>query len=132
MALGRLESVVLDAADPQGLARFYAELLGWTVLREDGDGGWVDISDGRAMLSFQHAPEHQPPRWPDPAYPQQFHLDILVDDLQQAEEQVLAQGATRLPWSSDDEVAAGERAPGNGGFRVYADPAGHPFCLVWE
>ena len=113
--IGRLAGVVLDCPDPQALAAFYSELLGLPITRVDGD--WVDISDGKTIcLSFQHAPDHQPPRWPDPAYPQQFHIDVMVDDLAQAEPKVLALGATRLP---------GEEST----FRVYADPAGHPFCL---
>jgi hypothetical protein len=62
-----------------------------------------------------------PPRWPDPAFPQQLHLDIEVDDIAEAEPPVLALGATLL-------VGGGGT---NSGFRVYADPAGHPFCLVW-
>jgi len=59
------------------------------------------------------------PRWPDPAFPQQFHLDVMVDDIDEAEPKALALGATPLPSEED-------------GFRVYADPAGHPFCLCWE
>jgi hypothetical protein len=46
------------------------------------------------------------------------HLDIRVADIEAAEAQVLALGATRLPSTEP-------------GFRVYADPAGHPFCLEW-
>ena len=57
-----------------------------------------------------------PPRWPDPAFPQQVHLDIHVDDITAAEAKVLALGGARLPSTEP-------------GFRVYADPAGHPFCL---
>jgi len=114
--IGRLYSVVLDCADPHALARFYSELLGLPITREDGD--WVDIGDATTgRLSFQQAPDHQPPRWPDPAFPQQFHLDIEVDDFDGAEPKVLALGAKLL--SSTEP-----------GFRVYADPAGHPFCLV--
>jgi catechol 2,3-dioxygenase-like lactoylglutathione lyase family enzyme len=116
--IGELHSVVLDTRDPHGLARFYSELLGWPVVRVDGD--WVDIGDGQGrQLSFQHAPGHQPPRWPDPAFPQQAHLDITVQDIDAAEAKVLALGATALP-------------SGEPGFRVYADPAGHPFCLAWD
>ena len=115
--IGELQSVVLDAGDPHALALFYSELLGWPVARVDGD--WVDIADGQGrQLSFQFAPDHQPPRWPDPAFPQQAHLDITVQDLDAAEAQVLALGATPLPSNEP-------------GFRVYADPAGHPFCLCW-
>jgi hypothetical protein len=66
---------------------------------------------------FQEVSGYNPPRWPDPAYPQQAHLDLLVDDLDASEATALELGASRLP-------AGGDR------FRVLADPAGHPFCLV--
>jgi catechol 2,3-dioxygenase-like lactoylglutathione lyase family enzyme len=115
--IGQLSSVVFDCPDPHALAHFYSELLGLPITRVDGD--WVDIGDGQARcLSFQHAPGHQPPRWPDPAFPQQVHLDIRVDDIDEAEPKVLALGAARLPSTEP-------------GFRIYADPAGHPFCLEW-
>lgn len=120
--IGRLETVVLDCADTRAAAEFYAAVLGMTIVREDG--GWIDIGpagsgpDGR-VLSFQHAPDQVPPTWPDPAVPQQLHLDIEVEDIERAEEQVLALGARRLPWEEP-------------GFRVYADPAGHPFCLTYS
>lgn len=116
--IGRLSTVVLDCPDPHALARFYSELLGLPITGSDGD--WVDIGDARTgRVSFQYAPDHRPPRWPDPAFPQQAHLDVRVDDITEAEPKVLALGATRLPG---DEP----------GFRVYADPAGHPFCLEWD
>ena len=115
--IGTLSSVVLDCPEPLALAEFYSRLLGLPVTNEDED--WVDIGDGRPWrLSFQRAADHRPPRWPDPAFPQQFHLDVRVDDVAAAEQAVLAAGARRLPGEGDD-------------FRVYADPAGHPFCLVW-
>lgn len=118
--IGKIGAVVLDAADHRGLAQFYAELLGLEILSDEGD--WIDIGSAggeKATLSFQHAPDHEPPRWPDPAYPQQFHLDIDIEgDIETAEQQVLALGATKLPG-------------GGRTFRVYADPAGHPFCLCW-
>jgi len=128
--IGKLQTVVLEARDPHALARFYSELLGLPVTRVDGD--WVDIGDAATTrMSFQHAPEHQPPRWPDPASSMQFHLDIEVADIEEAEAKVLALGARRLPWGSAEEAAQGLRPPSDSGFRVYADPAGHPFCLVW-
>lgn len=118
--IGKIGAVVLDTADPHGLAQFYCRMLGLEILREDG--GWIDAGrpgDQGPMLSFQHAPDHQPPRWPDPAYPQQFHLDIQIDgDIEEVEKRVLALGATKL-------------GDGDGNFRVYADPSGHPFCLCW-
>jgi catechol 2,3-dioxygenase-like lactoylglutathione lyase family enzyme len=114
--IGRLQSVVLDCPDPQTLSKFYAELLGMPIVSTDDD--WIGIGDESGHLSFQLAPDHQPPRWPDPNYPQQFHLDITVDDITVAEDKVLSMGAARLPGGGET-------------FRVYADPAGHPFCLCW-
>ncbi len=64
-------------------------------------------------LAFQRAPGHRAPTWPDPAVLQQIHLDVMVEDVAEAEPFVLGLGATRLP--------------GDG---VFADPAGHPFCLI--
>ncbi|MPZ26387.1 MAG: VOC family protein [Micromonosporaceae bacterium] len=129
--IGQLANLVLETRDPQALAQFYSELLGKPIARVDRD--WVDVGEPQEMLlSFQLAPEYEPPRWPDPASSMQFHLDIWVQDIAEAEAKVLALGATRLPWSSDDEVAQGLRPAGANGFRVYADPAGHPFCLCWD
>jgi catechol 2,3-dioxygenase-like lactoylglutathione lyase family enzyme len=120
--IGRLSSVVLDCPDPHALAQFYSELLGLPVTTTEDD--WVVIGErggpgGR--FAFQLAPDHQPPRWPDPAFPQQFHIDLMVDDIEEAEPKALALGATRLPSDNEED-----------GFRVYADPAGHPFCLCWK
>jgi hypothetical protein len=69
-------------------------------------------------VRFQQVADYAPPRWPDPAQPQQFHLDVRVEDIEPAERAALAIGATRLPGQGEN-------------WRVYADPAGKPFCLVW-
>jgi catechol-2,3-dioxygenase len=117
--IGQLRSVVVDCKDPRSLATFYSELLGGTVDAEDDT--WVVLTDpGGRRLAFQYSPEHEPPRFPDPAGSQQFHLDVLVDDADDAERKVLALGATRV-----------DRAVGEDLFRVFRDPAGHTFCLVW-
>ena len=62
--IGRLDGVILDCPDPKALAEFYSQLLGLPVTNVDSD--WADIGDGQIGLSFQQAPDHQPPRWPDP------------------------------------------------------------------
>jgi catechol 2,3-dioxygenase-like lactoylglutathione lyase family enzyme len=118
--IGRLEKTVLDCPEPRALAAFYAEILGMRI-NEDTDGVWVVIGrePGMRELAFQHAGDYRPPRWPDPGHPQQEHLDIRVDDVDAAERAVLALGATRLPNEHES------------GFRVFTDPAGHPFCLVY-
>ncbi|OQR59570.1 glyoxalase/bleomycin resistance/dioxygenase family protein [Streptomyces maremycinicus] len=116
MALATLGVVVLDCPDPAALAGFYAEVLGGTV---EGEGEWVDVKvPGGQSLAFQAAPGFVPPAWPAPAHSQQFHLDLNVDDLDAAERGVLALGAK--PLDAEDRSR---------GWRVYADPAGHPFCL---
>lgn len=118
--IGKLATVVLDTRDPHALAEFYRQVLGAKFLTEEPD--WVTIvdEDGR-RLSFQTSPEHAAPAFPDPAGDQQFHLDIRVDDIENAERRVLELGATRVPDANEDSD-----------FRVYRDPAGHPFCLVWD
>ena len=117
--IGKLRSVVLDTKDPAGLAKFYAGLLGGTV--RDVDETWSVLTDDRGRrFAFQLSPEHEPPRFPDPSGSQQFHLDIEVDDIDDAERDVLAIGATRVA-----------DAHGEDRFRVFQDPAGHTFCLVW-
>ncbi|MEU9200131.1 VOC family protein [Streptomyces sp. NPDC048332] len=116
MAVAKLGAVVLDCPDPVALAGFYAELLGGEVEQQED---WVDLAGVTgAPLAFQAAPGFVPPRWPRPDASQQFHLDLTVEDLDAAEKQVLALGATVL--DAEDRQRT---------FRVYADPAGHPFCL---
>ncbi|ORA28773.1 VOC family protein [Mycobacterium aquaticum] len=117
--IGTLRSMVLDCRDPRRLAAFYAELLGGEVAAQDDT--WVVVTDPQGRrLACQYSPQHEPPQFPDPAGSQQVHLDIKVDDPDVAERQVLELGATRVT-----------DAVGENNFRVFRDPAGHPFCLVW-
>jgi predicted enzyme related to lactoylglutathione lyase len=117
MAIGELYDVVIDCPDPDGLAEFYRQVVGGEVT--DSDGEWTTLVTPRGRVSFQRVDDYSPPRWPGQEHPQQVHLDVLVTDLDEAEPLVLGLGATLL---------AGSAKPV--GFRVYADPAGHPFCLV--
>ncbi|GAA2866922.1 VOC family protein [Pseudonocardia halophobica] len=113
----------LDTRDPLGLARFYSALTGWPIRPGDEAPGteWVElVPGGGATLAFQLAPGHTPPDWPGDAHPQQAHFDFDVPDLDEGETRVLAIGARKH-----------EVQPGTD-FRVYLDPAGHPFCLVLE
>jgi catechol 2,3-dioxygenase-like lactoylglutathione lyase family enzyme len=112
--IGRLHHVVVDCPDPAALAEFYSALVGLPVTYRSDDWVVIAANDTTSGIAFQRAPDHRPPRWPDPDHPQQFHLDVMVDDVDAAEPLVLALGARRLA----------------GGDRVYADPAGHPFCLI--
>lgn len=111
--IGRLHHVVLDCREPAALAAFYSELLGQPVTYRSDEWVVVAANDAASGLAFQLAPDHQPPTWPDPAVPQQYHLDVMVEDVEAAGPRVLALGASKLD-----------------GEDVYADPAGHPFCLI--
>jgi catechol 2,3-dioxygenase-like lactoylglutathione lyase family enzyme len=115
--IGRLHHVIVDCPNPAALAAFYSELLGLPVTWQEDDFAVVSASDTTSGIGFQLAPDFQPPRWPDPARPQQMHFDVMVDDVQAAGPRVLALGARRLPGGDSHSP-------------VYADPAGHPFCLI--
>ena len=116
MAIARFPTFVYDCPDAGTLARFYAALLGWEVTENDG---WFDLrpADGSSCVSFQTVEGYRAPTWPTQDVPQQLHLDVVVADLDDAEAQVTALGATRT-----------DHQPGTT-FRVFLDPAGHPFCL---
>jgi catechol 2,3-dioxygenase-like lactoylglutathione lyase family enzyme len=115
--IGRLHHLVLDCPDPDVLARFYSELLGWPITWQRPDWVVVSADDRSSGLAFQPVADYRAPDWPDPARPQQLHFDVMVDDPDEAEVRVLALGARRL--------AAPDPAS-----HVFADPAGHPFCLI--
>jgi catechol-2,3-dioxygenase len=111
----QLFAVTIDAAEPGALARFYADLLGMEVTYEGPEGALI-AGDGKSLM-FQEVSDYNPPQWPDPARPQQAHLDVLVDDLDAGEVRALELGASRLNGGGEQ-------------FRVFADPEGHPFCLT--
>jgi len=130
-----LRQVVLDCTDARALAEFYRQLLGlqyrpgdepptsgepdpraqdWLVLRD---------SDGGSQLAFQQVAELAEATWPDGPRPQMLHLDITVataEELDSQHERALALGARLLRDRSADPEEP---------LRVYADPAGHPFCI---
>jgi hypothetical protein len=114
-AIGRLGVVALDCPDPWVLANFYSELVGG---EPEGDDEWVILRG--VPLAFQRADEWAPPVWPGAERPQQAHIDVYVPDLDEAERRVLEKGARKA------EVQPGQS------FRVFFDPAGHPFCLCRE
>lgn len=130
-----LRQIVLDCTDARALAEFYRQLLGlqyrpgdeppaagepdpngedWLVLR-DADGG--------TMMAFQPVSELPEVTWPDGPHAQMLHLDLTVPtaaDLDAQHDRAMTLGARLLLDRSNDPE---ER------LRVYADPAGHPFCI---
>ncbi|WP_347754971.1 VOC family protein [Agrococcus sp. ProA11] len=120
MAIARTPSIVIDCPDARGLATFYGALLDWPISRasDDEDDRWVEIRGPEGqVLDFQQVDDYRAPVWPTQEHPQQMHLDVVVDDLDEAEAATLILGATKH-----------EHQPGET-FRVFLDPAGHPFCL---
>ena len=115
MPIARLSLVVVDCPDPWSLAPFYERLTGMKKTQE----GPTYVVIGHSLdngIGFQKVDNYRRPQWPDPKFPQQSHLDLEVDDLAAAHDQVLAIGATLLH----------DGAPR---YQVFADPVGHPFCL---
>ncbi|MFB6575023.1 VOC family protein [Kocuria palustris] len=118
---------VLDTDDVDAEADFWAAVLGGTAEPDfqSAAGEWRTIVvDGREVLGIQLAPDHVRPQWPDGPQHQQMHLDLCIADLEAAHAEVTGLGAELLQPAEDPAAAAR-------GFQVYADPAGHPFCLCW-
>ncbi|MEP9383220.1 VOC family protein [Nocardioides sp. KR10-350] len=113
--------VVFDAADLGPESAFWAGLLGGHVFEDEAWHTVID-ADGEWRIGVQLAPDHVPPDWPD-GNPQQVHLDLHVEDPRAAHDQAIALGA-RLLQAAPDLVS-------DEGHEVYADPAGHPFCIGW-
>lgn len=130
-----LRQVVLDCPDARALAEFYRQLLGYRYRpgdeppapgRPDPNGSdWLVLRDvdGRPRLAFQQVAKLPEATWPDGEHPQQLHLDLTVPTIAELDiqhERVLALGARMLRDRHDDPEEP---------LRVYADPAGHPFCV---
>jgi predicted enzyme related to lactoylglutathione lyase len=114
--IARMAWTCIDCPDPEGLATFYSAILEWPVADRDDDWVTLRATDGQ-MLCFQRVDGYRAPEWPGQDHPQQEHIDLWVDDLDVAEPQVVALGAVK------HELQPGQT------FRVFLDPAGHPFCL---
>ena len=115
--------MAVEAPDPGALARFYSELLGWTIGHEEPGTTILaapgESTSGSTYVVFQQATDYQPPVWP-PADGRQrpmMHFDFQVGDLDSAVAEAVALGATVAAHQPQDNV------------RVLFDPAGHPFCL---
>jgi len=142
MAIGTFSLAVIDCPDSAEMARFYSAITGWPLdaagspdtdspdtdspdnLDSSDDSpeheNWLQLhGPNGATLAFQEIADFVRPTWPAGEHPQQLHLDFDVDDLDRGEADVLALGARKT-----------DVQPSPDSFRVYLDPAGHPFCLV--
>lgn len=118
MSIGRLDATALDCDDPHALAAFYQSILGGEIYAIP-DGRWVEVQTSHGTVACQRIEDHREPTWPTGDTPTQAHIDIAVDDLDVGETAVMALGAQKA-----------EVQPSPEDFRVFFDPAGHPFCLV--
>ncbi|WP_406346010.1 VOC family protein [Streptomyces sp. NBC_00648] len=115
----KLTAITLDCPDPLALAAFYQEATGLEPHpKSDAEFAGLNSADG-LFIGFQRVDDYQAPGWPDQTVPQQMHIDFEVDDLDEAEARLLELGAGKP-----------EHQPGGERWRVFTDPAGHPFCLV--
>ena len=126
--LPRIRQVVLDCEDLRGLANFYRDLFGMTYPKghetpEEGED-WLNLRGADGFdLAFQKVDKLVVSTWPDPVVPQQLHLDASVPDgesLQKQRDRVLSLGGRVLYDRFDDPEEP---------LYVFADPAGHPFCI---
>jgi catechol 2,3-dioxygenase-like lactoylglutathione lyase family enzyme len=124
-----LRQVVLDTTDVRTLAEFYRQLLGLAYRPGDepadpDDLDWLVLQNTAGVgMAFQQVDALPEVTWPEGPVPQQLHLDITVSDreaLDAEHDRVLGLGGTLLFDRSGDPDEP---------LRVYADPAGHPFCL---
>ncbi|GGL10768.1 VOC family protein [Nocardia jinanensis] len=115
-----LTSLIIEAADPERESAFWHRLLGGSITKTPTHH-FLRVDEFPTIV-IQHAPGHQPPQWPE-GISQQMHFDLATDDPRAADERVLDAGGRRLR-PTDDIVASAQQ-----GSRVYASPAGHPFCL---
>ena len=115
MAIARFPSLVIDCPDPGVLGAFYGALLDWPVTVLE-DRVQVRAEYGQC-IDFQRVEHYVRPTWPTQEIPQHMHLDVIVDDLDAAEAAVLDLGATKHDHQEGTT------------YRVFLDPAGHPFCL---
>jgi hypothetical protein len=116
----RLSSVAINCPDAAELAAFYADITGGQVTV--AGPGWATVNGPGGRIDFQTVADHTPPTWPEPTSSIQMHLDFSVDDLAAAEARVLAAGATSYAVQPNPDHCT-----------VFADPAGHPFCLsTWD
>jgi hypothetical protein len=119
--IGWIREIVLNTSDPVALSAFWAKLVGGEPV--EWYDGWITLEPPPhgQRLSFQKTPDHQD------SHVTTVHFDVLVEDLEKAHDAVLSAGGEHLEerWSPRPGPD-GEPVP----WRVYADPAGHRFCLV--
>lgn len=115
----RLGGIALDCADPGPLSRFWAALLGGEIVFASEEIAVVKLP--HLLLTATRVENYVRPNWPIGSVPKQEHIDVDVDDLEDAENRAISFGAARAQWQPDPDS-----------YLVFLDPAGHPFCLTTQ
>jgi hypothetical protein len=114
----QIRGVAIDCDDISELANFYSRITGQPIFYQSDDFACLNLA--AYWLTFQRVDDYAAPTWPASTSPKQFHLEIWTDDIDGGEQLVLNYGATK----SDAQPSPDDS------WRVYVDPAGHPFCLT--
>ena len=114
--------VVIEAPDPGALARFYSQVLGWPLVKDEPEWAAIAPEETVSYVAFSRSREYVPPVWPPEEGSQQMmmHIDVAVDELDAAMAHAMELGATLAAYQPQPDV------------RVMLDPAGHPFCLYLD
>lgn len=112
-----LAAIIIDCAQAQPVAEFYAAAAGGDIVRADPDGVWITIGDNNII--FRQVDDYRPPTWPAGGEQLQAHLDFYVDDLAAAQRRLEQLGARTSP----------HQPHGQADLIVMVDPAGRPFCI---
>jgi hypothetical protein len=114
--IGKLHGTVVDCNDPISLSKFYAEILGYTVVQSEPEWVVIGVSEDFPGIAFQKIPNYIAPVWPSGEVPTQIHFDIRIDDFESSVREIESLGGRLLSKSSEI-------------FWVCTDPEGHPFCI---
>jgi predicted enzyme related to lactoylglutathione lyase len=108
-------AVTIDCVDPERVARFWSALLGRPA--GPSEAGWVYLGqrgDAQPRLVFQPVAAPQTGKV-------RIHLDVSVNDIDEAVREVVALGGRFTGERHDHD---------EGVVVVMADPEAHEFCLV--
>lgn len=112
--IGELGYIIVDCQDNVRLASFWSDVLGLEITQRSHP--YIDLApsaDSAPIISFQQVAEPKITK-------NRLHLDVKVDDLRLATEQIQAIGGRLLQECLKEPFE----------WRVMADPEDNEFCLV--
>ena len=117
----RMQCICVDSSDPQRIATFWAQALGWR--RTLDSAGEVVLEPPAGSLEDGVVPDLVFLRVPESkAVKNRLHVDLRPDDQEAEIARLLELGATHADVGQT----------GNESFTVLADPEGNEFCVLRE